>query len=48
MRFLKRSIESRSYWAVSLSTLSASGATEQVAVVVVDAETGDVEEIRRG
>ena len=47
VRFTPRGIDSRPYWAVSLSLLDERGATERVTVVLVDAKTGDVAEIRR-
>lgn len=48
VRFLPRGVESRPTWAVSLATENAEGALERVTVVVVDARSGDVEEVRRG
>ena len=47
VRFLPRGVDSRPFWAVSLSELDADGNPERIVVVVVDATTGDVEEIRR-
>jgi hypothetical protein len=47
VRYLKRGFQSRGFWAVSLSILTEAGATDRVVVVVVDAGTGDVEEIRQ-
>jgi hypothetical protein len=47
VRFLKRGFQSRSFWAVSLSTVGADGRLERVTVVVVDARSGAVDEIRR-
>jgi hypothetical protein len=47
VRFLPQGARSRPYWAVSLSTEAADGTLENVTVVVVDAETGDIDEIRR-
>jgi hypothetical protein len=47
VRFVPQGAQSRPYWAVSLSTIAADGGLENVTVVVVNAETGDVEEIRR-
>lgn len=48
VRLLKRGLQSNEYWAVSLSGREADGSLGQVTVVVVDAKTGDVAEIRRG
>jgi hypothetical protein len=48
VRFLRRGLESEAFWAVSLSTLDDAGSTERAVVVVVDANTGEVEEIRVG
>jgi hypothetical protein len=47
VRFLPRGLESRPNWAVSFSLLGPGEIPEQVTVVVVDATTGDVVEIRR-
>jgi hypothetical protein len=47
VRLLKRGLKSRPYWAVSLATVADTGALERVTVVVVDAKTGEVSEIRR-
>jgi hypothetical protein len=47
VRFTPRGIDSRPYWAVSLSTLDATGGLDVVTVVLVNARTGDVEEIDR-
>jgi hypothetical protein len=44
VRFVRRGIPSRSYWAVSLTEPGA----RTVVVVVVDARTGRVDEVRRG
>ena len=46
-RFVPRGIHSRPAWAVSLSTVAASGELDRVTVVVVDGHTGRVVEIRR-
>jgi hypothetical protein len=48
VRFTPRGIESRPYWSVSLSVLDDDGRPEEVTVVLVDARTGDVEQIQRG
>jgi hypothetical protein len=42
-----RGAQSRPYWAVSFSTVAADGTLENVTVVVVNAESGEIEEIRR-
>ncbi len=47
VRFTPRGVNSRPYWAVSLSLLDAAGNPERITVVLVDAQTGDIEEIRR-
>jgi hypothetical protein len=47
VRFIPQGVQSRPNWAVSLSTMAADGSLENVTVVVVNAETGDIEEIRR-
>jgi hypothetical protein len=48
VRFVPRGVPSQPYWAVSLSTEDTEGRLERVTVVVVDARTGDVEEVREG
>ena len=47
VRFVPRGVQSRPYWAVSLSTVAPDGTLDRVTVVVVNAETGRIEEIRR-
>jgi hypothetical protein len=47
VRFLKRGLQSRPFWAVSLSTVGPDGRLERTTVVVVNARSGDVDEIRR-
>jgi hypothetical protein len=48
VRFLRRGVpKTRAYWAVSLSTLDERGRPERVTVVVVDARTKAVAEVRR-
>ena len=47
VRFLPQGADSRPFWAVSLSIKAADGTLENVTVVVVNAQTGDIEEIRR-
>ena len=47
VRFVRRGIPSRSYWAVSLWQLAADGGRTNVTVVVVDAQTGDVTQLNR-
>ena len=46
VRLIRRGFQSRPYWAVSLSTVDDEGAFERVTIVVVDARTRDVIEIR--
>jgi hypothetical protein len=46
VRFLPRGIPSRPTWGVSLVTLAADGAVERAVVVVVDARTGEIAEVR--
>ena len=48
IRYLKRGLQSRGYWAVSLSRENGAGELVQTTVVVVDGETGRIEEIREG
>ena len=48
VRLLKQGLKSRPYWAVSLATFTDTGALERATVVVIDAKTGEVSEIRRG
>jgi hypothetical protein len=45
-RFVPRGIESRPAWAVSLGVTDGAGAFSRLTVVVVDAATGQVVEIR--
>jgi hypothetical protein len=47
VRFVRRGIPSRSYWAVSLWQLAAGGGRTNVTVVVVDAQTGEVTQLNR-
>ncbi len=46
-RVFRAGIKARSFWAVSLWTLTAKGAFDKVALVVVDAETGRVDRVDR-
>ena len=47
VRLIRRGVpQSRPYWAVSLSTLDNAGRPERVTVVVVDARTRAVTEVR--
>ena len=46
VRYLKRGLKSRGFWAVSLSTVRDDGSLDKVRVVVLDAQTGDVAEVR--
>lgn len=47
VRLLKRGLQSRTFWAVSLSIEQPDATLENVTVVVVDADTGEVTEIRK-
>lgn len=47
VRFIPKGAQSRPYWAVSFSTVAADGTLDDVTVVVVSAETGEIDEIRR-
>jgi hypothetical protein len=47
VRFIPRGIPTQETWAVSFATVAADGHLERVTVVVVDAETGAVVEVRR-
>lgn len=47
VRFVRRGIPSRTYWAVSLWQRAADGGHTNVTVVVVDAETGAVTQVNR-
>ena len=47
VRVLKRGFNSRPFWAVSLSVKLPDGQLENVTVVLIDASTGDVTEVRR-
>jgi hypothetical protein len=47
VRFVRRGASFRPHWAVSLSQEAEGGALTNVTVVVVDAGTGEVIEIRR-
>lgn len=47
VRFIPRGVQSRPFWAVSLSRRDADGNLDRVTVVVVNAETGEIAEIRR-
>jgi hypothetical protein len=47
VRFLRRGVpKSRAYWAVSLSTVDSRGQLDRVTVVVIDARTRAVTEVR--
>ncbi|MDQ3889280.1 MAG: hypothetical protein M3312_01885 [Actinomycetota bacterium] len=46
VRILKRGVRSQPFWAVSLSSLDASGRITRSTLVVVDATTGRVDEVR--
>jgi len=47
VRFIPKGAQSRPYWAVSFSTVAADGTLDDVTVVVVNAQTGEIDEIRR-
>jgi hypothetical protein len=47
VRLLKRGLNSRPVWIVSLSQEQADGTLRNITVVVVDARSGEIEEIRR-
>lgn len=47
VRFTPRGVDSRPFWAVSFSLLDADDQPERITVVLVNARTGEVEEIRR-
>lgn len=46
VRFVPRGVPSLPYWAVSLSTENADGRLTRVTVVVVDARSGEIAEVR--
>lgn len=46
VRLVRRGVQSRPFWAVSLSLVDDRGALERVTVVLVDARTRRIEEIR--
>jgi hypothetical protein len=48
VRMLRRGVQSRAYWAVSLSTVDDQGDFERVTIVVIDARTREVTEVREG
>ena len=47
VRLLKQGLQSKPFWAVSLSVKQPDGALDPLAVVTIDAITGEVTEIRR-
>ncbi|HEY7197312.1 MAG TPA: hypothetical protein VH306_08995 [Gaiellaceae bacterium] len=47
VRYLKRGLQPHGYWAVSLVVVNDAGAVTRSAVVLVDAESGKVAEIRQ-
>ena len=47
VRYIQQGLKPRPYWAVSLSDKQPDGALDNLTVVVVDANTGEVTEIRR-
>ena len=46
VRLLRRGFQSRPFWAVSLATVDSHGRLDRVTVVLVDARTSEVEEVR--
>ena len=46
VRFLQRGVRPQAFWAVSLQTLDGEGEIDRLTVVVVDAETGEIDEVR--
>ena len=46
VRLVRRGFQSRPFWAVSLATLDERGRLDRVTVVLVDAKTSEVEEVR--
>jgi len=47
VRYVKRGLQSKGFWAVSLVTLRPNGSVDRSAVVVIDARTGDVAEVQK-
>jgi hypothetical protein len=47
VRLFKRGFQSRPFWAVSLSIVNSEGVLTRTTVVVIDARTGRVDEVRR-
>lgn len=46
IRIIRRGVPSRTFWAVSLQLLDAKGDIERATVVLVDAQTGEIAEVR--
>ena len=46
VRFVPKGAKSLPFWAVSFSTVAADGTLDDVTVVVVNAQTGQIDEIR--
>jgi Peptidase propeptide and YPEB domain len=46
VRLVRRGVQSRPYWAVSLSTVGPNDRPERITVVLVDARTKEVTEVR--
>ena len=46
VRLVRQGFQSRPYWAVSLSTLDAAGRPDRITVVLVDARTRQVADVR--
>jgi hypothetical protein len=47
IRLVKRGLNSKEFWAVSLSNKQADGSLANLTVVVIDADTGEVDEIQK-
>jgi hypothetical protein len=47
VRLFKRGFQSAPFWAVSLSTVNSEGQLTRTTVVVIDARSGRVDEVRR-
>jgi hypothetical protein len=48
IRFLRRGIPPHGFWAVSFWIKDANGSPSQITVVLVDASTGRIDEVREG
>jgi hypothetical protein len=47
IRLVKRGLNSKEFWAVSLSNKQPDGSLDRLTVVVIDADTGEVTEIQQ-